>query len=102
MNVAYTAASKDWWQKHSDELKVWDWDSFCKVWEAAIDSKTSSTISEKQFRFLKDVKIMGVVHSWGEVHTLDKYDRQTDTEIKWCIGHGCRFPLVIGEDVEFI
>jgi len=38
MNQDYTSASKDWWQKHSDELKEWNWESFCKVWAAAADS----------------------------------------------------------------
>lgn len=41
--LAYMSASKEWWQKNSDGL-VCDWDSFCKIWEAAQQSKCTEVI----------------------------------------------------------
>jgi len=102
MVTQYTSASKDWWQKHSDEIKTWDWDSFCRVWAAAVDSVTPARTVGPQLRFIKDVEVYGVIHKAGEIHILDSYDKLTDTEVLWCIGHGMLFPLKIGDEVEVL
>jgi len=36
--VKYTYEAKNWWENNSDNLKV-DWDTFCTIWMASLNSK---------------------------------------------------------------
>lgn len=55
-----------------------------------------------RFKFLKDVEVYGVVHKSGETFETNSYDEISPGEVRWCIGHGCRFPLKIGTEIEAI
>jgi nicotinate-nucleotide adenylyltransferase len=60
-------------------------------------------LSHMKFRFLKNVLVYGVNHWAGEVHEFDPVtDRLTENVLEMCIGHGARFPLKIGDEVELL
>jgi hypothetical protein len=55
-----------------------------------------------KIKFIKDVLVYGVTHKVDEVYEIDSYDKVTEKQVLWCIGHGMLFPLEIGIEVELI
>ena len=57
-----------------------------------------------KFKLLRDVKVAGVTHKAGEVHSIDKMDKYNDDNgtLELCFGHGEYWQLKRGVDFEVI
>ncbi len=60
------------------------------------------------FRYLKDVDILGSIHKKGEVFSTDSYDKVSFRSVELCLGYKeepvkkgiLYWPLILGEEIE--
>jgi hypothetical protein len=79
-NQAYTSTAKMWWQKNSGRLgSELNWDTFCEIWMASInseDQKTENVHTETSDERLKKELKMFLTHTGRSID--EKADTRTN------------------------